>query len=775
MQAKPGRGKIAIVTDSLPPGTSGSAMLAYRLLSGFDPQDYCLITNAPAGASTPGYTPSLQGRHYYLKNSRQLRGRAISKSLRDLANLLLTVFDRARQIREIIEREKCTAVVAFTGDVTHLPASYLACRRAQIPFIPYEFDHYLYREYHTPAATLVARWFEPFIMKSAAGIFVLNEALRDDLRARFKVEAEVLYNSIDLAPYEQPTVEHRGNSKDVKIVFTGSIYDAHFDAFRNLLKAIELLDQPHIRLYVYGPQSEEFLTAFGISGPLVLCGPLALKEMPKVQREADILFLPLAFDSPYPGVVRTSAPTKMGEYLAAKRPVLVHAPPDAFISSYFSEHQCGVVVDQKEPGVLAEGIHRILTDEALRNQLAANAWQRARADFDVHAWRAKFAELTGIEDVMAAREKRGEAPPRRTLAEGKKRGEKASDSSQPLVSIIMAAYNRQDLMVETLDNVAAQTYSNWECIVVDDGSTDGTVDVLKRYAMADKRIRYVRQRNQGPAGARNHGLREARGEYVQFWDSDDFLEKRKLEAHVAYLQAHPNADIVYGSARYFRTEAPDERRYSPIGPDEPWLAEFSATGYEMLKELVAANIMVVEAPMFRRQVFERVGRFDTRLPPLEDWEFLFRCAVSGQTFHFLNSEDTLTLVRWHPSSITHDTTKVRRASVMVREKIDAAVSQPELRNINRKLAADYDEMITEQETQEAANRMSEGNRSLAARSFLSIARRRSFRARIKFTFCALVTLVTPLDTFDLRMISEPASKTMVSMFRRYLHSALKSD
>ena len=86
-----------------------------------------------------------------------------------------------------------------------------------------------------------------------------------------------------------------------------------------------------------------------------------------------MLFLPLAFDSPYPAVARTSAPAKMAEYLTARRPILVHAPADSFVSSYFRPHSCGVVVDEVDPIALAQALERVIGDSELRKRVCAAA------------------------------------------------------------------------------------------------------------------------------------------------------------------------------------------------------------------------------------------------------------------------------------------------------------------------------------------------------------------------------------------------------------------
>ena len=394
--------KLAILAHSVPPHGTGQAMQIYRLLEGIDPGKYCLISAVPIDSETGegGFAKRLPTQYYDLpgEGRKITRGhRFINKSARDRIELFLTIVHRYRQLRRIMIREQCDALMAFTGDVTHLPAGFMACRRLRIPFYAFVVDHYLYREWHTPAATYWARRLEPTLMKRANKVIVLNEALRDDLRERFGVEATINRNSIDLSVYEGLKPAAR-NSDGIKIVFTGAIYQAHYDTFRNLMAAIDRLGRDDIKAHIYSGQKIEELHGNGIRDHFVLHPPISMKDIPQTQRDADILFLPLAFESPYPGVIKTSAPTKMGEFLAAGAPILVHAPADSYLSSYFQQHDCGVVVDQNDPGKLAEAIERILSDAELRKTISANARKRARIDFDIKNSRAAFAELVGWND-----------------------------------------------------------------------------------------------------------------------------------------------------------------------------------------------------------------------------------------------------------------------------------------------------------------------------------------------------------------------------------------
>ncbi len=107
----------------------------------------------------------------------------------------------------------------------------------------------------------------------------------------------------------------------------------------------------------------------------------------------------------------------------------------------------------------------------------------------------------------------------------------------PLVSIITPSYNSAKFIAETIDSVRAQTFKNWELIIVDDCSTDGSVEIIKKYQKQDKRIRLeVLLVNSGPAVARNRGIELAQGRYIAFIDSDDRWLPEKLEKQIAFMQ-----------------------------------------------------------------------------------------------------------------------------------------------------------------------------------------------------------------------------------------------
>ena len=348
---------------------------------------------------------------------------------------------------------------------------------------------------------------------------------------------------------------------------------------------------------------------------------------------------------------------------------------------------------------------------------------------------------------------------------------KSCDPRGGLVSIIVPSHNYESFIGETLKNIQAQTYDNWECIVIDDGSTDRTSETVAEIALKDPRFRYLYQKRCGPAIARNNGLRNALGEFVQFWDADDFLEKRKIEVHVGYLRAHPEVDLVYGSARYFSTEAPEERRYAISGEDKQWMPAISGTGKEMLKQMVSRNIIVIEAPLLRRSVVDTVGYFDTSLPAIEDWDYFIRCAAMGKQFRYLDEEGTLALVRSHSNSLSNNNRRIRKAMVLLREKIAETIKDEELLELNQQLTTEYAAMVRHEQINEAVEEVKKGSRTKGAWLLAGIGlRSRNVRELVKLMFCALAAPLAPRPTFD-SVITTPASRTVASILRYYLHGS----
>ncbi len=174
------------------------------------------------------------------------------------------------------------------------------------------------------------------------------------------------------------------------------------------------------------------------------------------------------------------------------------------------------------------------------------------------------------------------------------------------VSVIVPTYNYARFLPDAVESLLAQTFGDWECIVVDDGSTDDTPAVVGAATANDGRVRYVSQANRGPSAARNRGVAESVGDYIQFLDADDVLPPTKLEAQIRRLETDPSIGIVYSDTRYFLDSATKLLSYVVPGP-RPSSTPDDRSSDPLIRALIHHNIMAVEGPLIRRSVLTAVG------------------------------------------------------------------------------------------------------------------------------------------------------------------------
>jgi glycosyltransferase involved in cell wall biosynthesis len=225
----------------------------------------------------------------------------------------------------------------------------------------------------------------------------------------------------------------------------------------------------------------------------------------------------------------------------------------------------------------------------------------------------------------------------------------------PLVSVIIPTYNRAHLIGKTLDSVFAQTYQNFEIIVVDDGSTDNTVEVLRPLAETEK-LKYIRQNNQGASLARNRGIKEARGSYIAFLDSDDLFEPAKLELQINHYREMPELGLVHSGFTKF-SDSVDDLGYR----DTSW---FSGEIYPQIL-WYWTTLMAMDTVIVARHVFDSVGLFDSTLIHGEDLD-MWRRIARRYSFGFINR--SLARVRIHEGNISRENPNAAGGLVKYLEK-----------------------------------------------------------------------------------------------------------
>lgn len=334
----------------------------------------------------------------------------------------------------------------------------------------------------------------------------------------------------------------------------------------------------------------------------------------------------------------------------------------------------------------------------------------------------------------------------------------------PLVSVIVPTYNYGHLIGQTLESLQAQTYQHWECIVVDDGSTDNTGDIVAGFSQRDERIKYLRQKNHGQAAAINVGIKASVGEYIQSLDADDLIEEHKLERQIEYLERHPEIDIVYGNVRYFKTENMNEQLYSMKKEDAPWMPESSGLGEDILPILIRGNIMAINSALIRRSVIADVGLFDEQIPIIQDWDYWIRCAAKGKSFQYANLDGTLALVRSHSASSSKNKQGVIAALLLMRKKIAASFTDADILKINRDMTAQVEALSGIEKV--ASGEVADGARHLFRAGLMD--GRLTWKWRLKCVFCALISPFTPGEQFR-----EIASFSTTQLIKRKLPTLRK--
>lgn len=242
------------------------------------------------------------------------------------------------------------------------------------------------------------------------------------------------------------------------------------------------------------------------------------------------------------------------------------------------------------------------------------------------------------------------------------------------VSVVIPTYNRGDLIHETLDSVKAQTLPDWECIVVDDGSTDETEAVVKKYTEKDNRFRYIRRpdnRIKGGNSCRNIGLEVAQGEYIQFLDSDDLLASNKFEEQVRALSNYPGNTVA--TCKWGRFTTIQEHLNSK--PNEP--TYISSDGALKLFDVFGKHSIWFPPHVYltRRSVIEKAGYWNEDLKMNQDGEFFARVLLSASQIVFVPTTEVY--YRRHTGGNTSSWKKEDRVRSVIHswKLVDAAIEK----------------------------------------------------------------------------------------------------
>lgn len=227
-----------------------------------------------------------------------------------------------------------------------------------------------------------------------------------------------------------------------------------------------------------------------------------------------------------------------------------------------------------------------------------------------------------------------------------------------LITIIVPTFNRELLITETMDSILAQTYQNWECIIVDDGSTDDTIKVVEKYVNKDERFKLF-QRNRNPKGAptcRNIGISKVKGNYFMFLDSDDKMAPFCLENRIILSHNFPNYDAwVFRSVYIENGEILDKEFY------------FEDSFEKLSEAFLIRPQWAMNGPLFQTDKFLKYKiSFDERLPFWQDWTFFLDALLQGLNFLRFSNQPPDVYIRIHSDGV-----RISKSKRIDSQKIDA--------------------------------------------------------------------------------------------------------
>jgi glycosyltransferase involved in cell wall biosynthesis len=379
-----------------------------HLLTPFPADSYIVLTdslNRFAGLPLAGWLPAA---HYFHGSGRRFSALEAAETAANLTTMrnpnvigggighLLTHVSAATLLQqkvrevtdeaiEVINRESCELVLAPSGDPIFMVAAARAAHATGRPLYVHLFDLLAGNRYSLPRR-LLASWAEPSVLRGAAKIFVPNDAMAAHYRRLLDVSTIVVSNGTEIPVKPAP----HPPSGTPTILYTGALYWAQRDPLRSLADAVKEL--PQVNIEIRTSASAHAVERIGLNPQKFSGGFGSRGEALQAQRDADILYLPLSFASRGRSVVRTALPAKTAEYMVSGTPILVHAPPDAYISKYARDLRWGHVVASLSSAALTAAIRQLLWDAALRESLVEGAYEEARRSHDLRTIIPAYAE-----------------------------------------------------------------------------------------------------------------------------------------------------------------------------------------------------------------------------------------------------------------------------------------------------------------------------------------------------------------------------------------------
>lgn len=240
--------------------------------------------------------------------------------------------------------------------------------------------------------------------------------------------------------------------------------------------------------------------------------------------------------------------------------------------------------------------------------------------------------------------------------------------TQGLVSVIIPCYNYGLYLSEAIESIIAQTYDNWECLIIDDGSTDNTKDIAQSFCQKDKRVQYIYKENGGLSSARNEGLKQAKGDFIQFLDSDDYIDKDKFKDHLKIHFSNNEITVFYSDYNFvFNDGAKKKNHFDRMTLEQDAYKDFVLNwGFEF--------VIPIHCGFFKRELIKNNNIwFDETLKAREDWLFWIELAKKKAQFNY--TDKVLAYYRKHDHSMVHDSSHMFKNTLLACFKVNQSISE----------------------------------------------------------------------------------------------------
>lgn len=414
--------KTIIVSSYAPPSLGGPQNL-YNLLRDTDPNSYCILTSfyninnvsAKIGTWLKGEyiyydskftTKKLEDKSIVSKFTTQKRSfvtklkflvkrNKLIKNIIGIPIILIQILNIVLKGKKIIKDKNIDSIVAISDHGPAMIGSYILHRITKKRYNIFIFDIYKGNYLLFPYGML-ANILEPLMFKSADKIIVTNEGTRDFYKKKYGLniynKIVIIHNSTFKEPYGK--IKYYESNQSKTIVFTGRIDWPQIGALKNLIKSVEEIKDINIKIKIYSPSPKDYLREIGIvESENLEIGVVSPTEIPEIQSNADILFLPLSWHTKSQAIIDTATPGKLTDYLIAGRPILIHAPATTFLAKYAKENNFALVVDVEDNDIIKKAIIRIINDKEYANTLVTNAKKTFYKNHDAGKNSLKLQEI----------------------------------------------------------------------------------------------------------------------------------------------------------------------------------------------------------------------------------------------------------------------------------------------------------------------------------------------------------------------------------------------